>query len=78
MGVLDLDSSETESANNGGDCEPAATRGDGTTTTTTFRSGHDEDDAASRSNTFVGMQAASLGPDPHHLVHRYRMGTGSL
>ena len=40
--------------------------------TTTFRSGHDEDDAASRSNTLIGMQAASLGPEPHNPVHRYR------
>ena len=45
------------------------------TTTTMFRSGDDEEDAASPSNTFVGTQAASLGPDPHHPVHRHRMGT---
>ena len=48
------------------------------TTTTMFRSGDDEEDAASPSNTFVGTQAASLGPDPHHPVHRPPNGNGRV
>ena len=35
----------------------------------------EQEDAAYPSHTFAGTQAASLCPDPHHPVHRHRMGT---
>ena len=46
------------------------------TTTTTCRSGDDEEDAASPTHTFVGTQAARPGPDNHHPVHRPPNGNG--
>ena len=35
------------------------------------------EDATSPTHTFVGTQAASLGPDNHHPVHRPRTGTAN-
>ena len=78
MGVLDLDSIGNGERKQWGRLRTERDKEHGKTTTTTFRSGHHGDDAASRSNTFAGTQAASLWPEPYNLVHRYRMGTGSL
>ena len=78
MGVLDLDSIGNGERKQWVRLRTCCDKGDGTTTSTTVRTWDDQEDAASRSNTFAGMQAASLGLDPHRPVHRYRMGTGSL
>ena len=59
MGVLDLDSSETESAKQGGGLRTCCDKGDGTTTSTTVRAWDDQEDAAYPSHTLAGMQAAS-------------------
>ena len=72
MGVLDLDSTGNGERKQGGGLRTCCDKGDGTTTSNTVRARHDEDDAASRSNTLIGMEAASLGPEPHNPVHRYR------
>ena len=75
MGVLDLDSIGNGERKQGCGLRTCCDKGDGTTTSTTVRSGDDEEDAAYPSHTLAGMQAASPGPDPHHPVHRHRMKT---
>ena len=72
MGVLDLDSTGNGERNQESRLRTGCDKGDGTITSTTVRARHDEDDAASRSNSLYGMEAGSLGPEPHNPVHRYR------
>ena len=73
--MLDLNSIRNGERNHTNLLLTCCDKGDDTTPRATSRSGDDEADAAYSSNTFAGTQAASPCPDPHHPVHRHRMGT---